>query len=62
MVAVKFYLIIGIISWAIFNVAITQNKKIQRNPKKPQIQSTNDTNEKLTKARTNGHVALLAEE
>lgn len=64
MAAVKFYLFIGIASWAIFNVVIVQQnmKKNQRRPEKPQIKFTNENNEKLTKVRTNGHIAHLAEQ
>lgn len=61
MVAVRFYLFIGIISWAIFNVVIVQNMKNQRRAEKPLIHPTNEDNDKLPKIRTNGHVALLAE-
>ena len=63
MAAVKFYLFIGIASWAIFNIIIVQNmKKNQRRPEKSQIKFTNENNEKLTKVHTNGHIAHLAEQ
>lgn len=62
MVAVKFYLFIGILSWAIFYVVV-KNMKKQRRPEKPEITSANGDNEKLIyKVHTNGHVKLLAEE
>lgn len=62
MVAVKFYLFIGIVSWAIFNLVIVQqNMKNQRKPEKPQINFTKENDEKLTKVRTNGHVTLHTE-
>ena len=63
MIAVKFYLFIGILSWAVFYVVVIKNMKNQRRPEKPQIRSTNEDNEKLIhKNHTNGHVKLLAEE
>ena len=63
MVAVKFYLFIGILSWAVFYVVVVKNMKNQRRPEKPQIRSTNEDNEKVIyKTHTNGHVKLLAEE
>lgn len=59
MAAVKFYLLFGILSWAIFNIVIIQTMKRQR---RPDVQSTNENSGKLTKAHTNGLVKPLAEQ
>ena len=63
MVAVKFYLLIGILIWAIFYAVVVQNMKKPRRPEKPQMQSAiEEDNKELThKAYTNGYVKLLAE-
>ena len=63
MVAVKFYLLIGILIWAIFYAAVVQNMKKPRRPEKSQMQSAikEDSKELTQKAYTNGHVELLAE-
>jgi len=60
MVAVKFYLFIVILSWAIFNVAVAQNMKKRRRPDKSQVHYTNGG---LTaEIGTRNHVKVLDEE
>ena len=62
MTAVKFYLFIGILSWAIFYFVVVKNMKNQKRPEKAQMRSTNEDEKLIYKTRTNGHVKLLAEE
>ena len=62
MTAVKFYLFIGILSWAIFYFVVVNNMKNQKRPEKAQMRSTNEDEKLIYKIHTNGHVKLLAEE